>query len=124
MCFNLESLDGDQGYPGELDATVCYTLNTDNELKITYKAVVKDRPTIVNLTCHPYFNLSGTEKVTACVHDSVLPEHLAEQGCLAKPGRFSLPALQTRPRRDKIKVIHAFWVSSFIIKRLLLSHKN
>ena len=74
MCFNLESPDGDQGYPGELDATVCYTLNADNELKITYKAVVKDRPTIVNLMCHPYFNLSGTEKVTACLNDSVLPD--------------------------------------------------
>ena len=66
VCFNLECPDGDQGYPGELNATVCYTLNAENELKITYKAVVKDKPTIVNLTCHPYFNLSGVEKVRPC----------------------------------------------------------
>lgn len=63
MCFNLESPAGDQGYPGEVDITVCYALNADNELKITYKAVAKDKPTIINLTCHPYFNLSGIEKV-------------------------------------------------------------
>lgn len=56
--FRYRSPDGDQGYPGNLDATVVYTLTTGNELKIDYTAVT-DRPTPVNLTHHGYFQLAG-----------------------------------------------------------------
>ena len=59
----MKSPDGDQRYPGEIDASACYSLNDDNELRIMLKAVAKDKPTIVNMTSHPYFNLSGTGKV-------------------------------------------------------------
>ena len=51
------SHDGDQGFPGNLDVTVRYTLTDDNELGIDYSATT-DRDTIVNLTSHSYFNLA------------------------------------------------------------------
>lgn len=58
VAFSLMSPDGDQGFPGNLNVSVIYTLTNDNELKIDYMAV-SDKDTIVNLTNHSYFNLGG-----------------------------------------------------------------
>ena len=52
------SPDGDQGYPGALVAAVTYTLRGDGALAIDYEAT-SDRPTVVNLTQHAYWNLAG-----------------------------------------------------------------
>ncbi|MES2392261.1 MAG: aldose epimerase family protein [Acidobacteriota bacterium] len=55
--FSLVSPDGDQGFPGTLTAHVRYTLTGDT-VRIEYSATT-DKPTVVNLTNHSYFNLSG-----------------------------------------------------------------
>ncbi|MEZ6132089.1 MAG: aldose epimerase family protein [Planctomycetaceae bacterium] len=58
VTFRYTSPDGDDRYPGKLDTIVQYTLNDENELKIHYEATT-DKPTIVNLTNHSYWNLTG-----------------------------------------------------------------
>ena len=58
VTLRLVSPDGDQGYPGTLTADAIYSLDEANALTIEYRATT-DRPTIVNITNHAYWNLSG-----------------------------------------------------------------
>ena len=58
VVFTHESPDGDEGYPGKLNAKVTYSLTNNNELKMEYEATT-DKPTIVNLTNHTYWNLTA-----------------------------------------------------------------
>ncbi len=58
VTMRLVSPDGDQGYPGTLTVHATYSLNEKNELGIEYRATT-DKPTIVNITNHGYWNLAG-----------------------------------------------------------------
>lgn len=75
ICLRLHSPNGDQGFSGNADIRVTYTLGTSGTLRITYDAV-SDADTIFNLTNHSYFNLAG--------HDH--PEKAMEQ-ILTLPAR-------------------------------------
>jgi aldose 1-epimerase len=66
--LSYTSADGEEGYPGKLTTTVFYTLTDDNALEISYEAET-DKPTVVNLTQHSYFNLSGNFTKTITDHE-------------------------------------------------------
>ncbi|MFJ4518804.1 aldose epimerase family protein [Streptomyces sp. NPDC088816] len=85
--LTLRSPDGDMGFPGTLDVTATYVLDARGTLSLDYRAVT-DRPTVVNLTNHAYFNLSGAPTVADHVlqldADRYLP--LTDEGIPYGPG--------------------------------------
>ena len=69
--LTLHSPDGDQGFPGNLHVIVYYTLTDKNELIVDYSAVT-DKPTVINLSQHSYFNLSGHASGPVLNHELVI----------------------------------------------------
>lgn len=58
LILTMDSPDGEMGFPGNIHAEVTYSVTEDNALDISYKAVT-DKPTVLNMTNHSFFNLSG-----------------------------------------------------------------
>ena len=65
--FVLHDPDGNDGWPGNLDIELCYTLTKDDTFKIEYKAI-SDAPTLCNLSHHSFFNLSGDASKSILEH--------------------------------------------------------
>lgn len=76
--LTVESPDGDNNFPGNIVASVTYTLTEDNAIDIKYDATT-DQKTVINMTNHSYFNLSGNPSVSGMDHilylagDSITP---------------------------------------------------
>jgi aldose 1-epimerase len=70
LAFTHVSPDGDQGYPGRLDARVTYTL-AEAALTVDYHATT-DRATVVNMTQHSYFNLGGSRSENILHHELMI----------------------------------------------------
>ncbi len=71
VTFFMNSPDGDQGFPGNMDIEVTYTLTEDNELMINYYGL-SDQDTIMNMTNHSYFNLNGHDSGNILGHKLML----------------------------------------------------
>ena len=106
------SEDGEEGYPGNLQVEITYILKNDNSLTIDYKGVT-DKTTIVNLTNHAYFNLSGDGKRSILEQEVYLnSDHIfATDNNLVPDGRMisveDAPAFDFRELKKIGKHIHS-----------------
>ena len=103
VTFSYLSPDGEEGYPGNLKVTITYSLNEDNEFKIEYNAQT-DKPTIVNLTNHTYWNLAGAGSGTVMNHQLTLnsKKYLSVNNSLIPTGEiktvYATPLDFTKPK--------------------------
>ncbi|WP_347880552.1 aldose epimerase family protein [Metabacillus flavus] len=72
VAFTYFSPDGEEGFPGNLEVKVTYRLTDKNELILKYEGKA-DRDTVLNMTNHTYFNLSGSVKDSIAEHLLTLP---------------------------------------------------
>jgi aldose 1-epimerase len=119
--MTLQSPNGDGGFPGNLELTVTYTWNDDNELLVSYDAIT-DKPTIANFTNHAYFNLSGFERN---IYDHKLiinswlvlhswPDHTASGAIIpAGPRAFTNSTLKDKfqVNGDGVKGLNLFYIT-------------
>ena len=87
--FTLERPDGEGGYPGNLKASVTYTFDDNNNLRVDYKAKT-DEDTVLNLTNHAYFNLDGAKNT----EENAVYNHIVELPNSSKytvNGKYALP---------------------------------
>lgn len=91
VVFSLHSAHMDQGYPGDVNIKVTYTLTEENELKIYYYAL-PEQDTIINMTNHSYFNLSGEAS-----GDVLNQEVWINADAYTRADKFSIPTGEITP---------------------------
>lgn len=102
VTLTYTSVDGEEGYPGTLITRITYTLTVDNVLRIEYHATT-DKPTVLNLTNHSFFNLAGQgtikehELTLGCSRYTPVDETLIPLGSLAPVAGTALDFRTPRP---------------------------
>lgn len=113
ITFEYVSPDGEENFPGTLTSSVTYTVTENNELAIHYQGTT-DKATIVNLTQHAYFNLSGDFKNPAIAHYAVM----INANAITEVDSESIPTGKIAPvegtdfdfrRFRRLKTINNFW---------------
>ena len=141
--FFYTSPDGEDGYPGTLDMKVIYTIDDTNQLKITYQGT-SDQTTLLNVTNHTYFNLSGDLKRDVLHHtlkmksdhflelnDALLPtgELLAVENTPFnfRQGRYIEDGVTSTHTQNKIAGVgydHPFLLSENFSQEIVLSDEE
>uniref|UniRef100_M4CPZ5 Aldose 1-epimerase n=1 Tax=Brassica campestris TaxID=3711 RepID=M4CPZ5_BRACM len=115
IVFTYTSPDGDQGFPGEVNVTVTYKLDKENELSVVMEAKPKDKATPINLAHHSYWNLGGhnagdilSEEIQI-LGSSYTPVdgELIPTGEISPVKGTSYDFLQLRPIKDNMKDLKA-----------------
>ncbi len=118
------SKDGEEGYPGNLKVTITYSLSYQNELSISYEAET-DKPTIVNLTNHSFFNLSASGSGNILNHELMIrANHYTEIGKGLIPNGeikkvFGSPFDFTEPQKigSRIKETNGGYDHNFVLNK-------
>jgi aldose 1-epimerase len=124
ILFTYTSRDGEEGYPGDLQVEVIYTLGANNELKIEYTAQT-NKPTPINLTNHSYFNLSAGKDSTILHHELMLKSDLitAVNDQLIPTGEFTevkdgpMDFNQPKPIGRDISQVKGGYDHNWVLKR-------
>lgn len=111
--LSLISEDGEEGYPGELSATVTYRFDDQNRLTVTYAAST-DKATVINLTNHAYFNLDGHnagpildhEMMINAAHYTPVDETLIPTGEIAPVSGTPMDFQVSKPIGQDINLAH------------------
>ena len=116
------SRDGEEGYPGNLQCTVTYTLTNDDELRIEYEAQT-DKKTVLNLTNHTYWNLSGQSAGSILGHElmlhasrfTIVDKNLIPVGITASVVDTPLDFLSPKPLGSRIHQLSNGYDHNFVL---------